>query len=181
MSRAAIRRAIREAQRILEDFQPLKSSVPLKQIAMKYARLEGELLPTDISGMLIPLDPAVNEKPWVIVYNIRHVPQRQRFTIAHELGHLLLHNYKTAHADSGFKLRYRDAASSTGEVIEEIEANAFAAELLMPAKLVLTEANKIGFDFAMQHDRDLSRLARKFQVSKLALGIRLAQLIGTSH
>ena len=107
---------------------------------------------------------------------------RQRFTVAHELGHLLLHGYTTPHADSNFRVRFRDAESSTGSVREEIEANQFAAELLMPRELVAAQATRIGLDYASPDDDDpkLSRLARAFQVSKLALSIRLAGLTGES-
>jgi hypothetical protein len=41
-----------------------------------------------IEGALIPA-PEANE--WWIIYNTRSTPERQRFTIAHELGHYILH------------------------------------------------------------------------------------------
>lgn len=59
----------------------------------------------------------------VIVINKAFPNDRKRFTIAHELGHILLHN------ESNFPISgYRD------EKCKEKEANEFASELLMPEK-----------------------------------------------
>ena len=37
---------------------------------------------------------------------------RQRFTIAHELGHLKLHEHKQVHVDREFRVRFRSGATS---------------------------------------------------------------------
>jgi Zn-dependent peptidase ImmA (M78 family) len=70
---------------------------------------------------------------------VRHVPAaaftafvRQRFTIGHELGHLTLHHGHDLILERLVRLNFRDATSSTANDEEEIEANHFAAELLMP-------------------------------------------------
>lgn len=106
---------------------------------------------------------------------------RQRFTIAHELGHLLLHRYTTPHAD-GRQIRFRDEDSSKGSVREEVEANQFAAEVLMPEDLIRAHL-KMSFDLADDTaDREaverLTRLAKRFEVSVQALSFRVANLIG---
>lgn len=89
-----------------------------------------------------------------------HVPWRQHFTIAHEIGHLL-----SGHADQA--TCYRGFAAGSPE---EAEANRFAADLLMPLwmlePLVLT------------HGADSSTLARIFKVSEEAMNIRLGVLTG---
>ncbi|MBZ7993719.1 ImmA/IrrE family metallo-endopeptidase [Campylobacter sp. RM9333] len=68
-------------------------------------------------------------------------PQRMFFSIAHEIGHWLLH--------SRDKIRYRKNTPEFGtqEAIEEQEANAFAAELLLPFDKV-AEHIRGGFDIA---------------------------------
>lgn len=58
-----------------------------------------------------------------IGYNKNHHPHRQRFTVAHEIGHLLLGH---THADS---VNDPDGPGET-------EANQFAAELLMPLAML---------------------------------------------
>jgi Zn-dependent peptidase ImmA (M78 family) len=90
-----------------------------------------------------------------------HVPWRQRFTIAHEIGHLLLHH---THA----KTCFRDVAFSGTS--EEVAANRFAADLLMP--LWMLEP------LALTHGADGAMLARIFEVSREAMDIRLSVLTG---
>lgn len=173
-----ISRASRQARRILSEENVRRPAVRVEQIARRYAHIVPQELPDDISGMLVPLSPPVRGKAWAIIYNKTHAPVRQRFTIAHELGHLRLHGFTSPHADRGFKLRFRNAESSSGSVFEEIEANQFAAELLMPRELLLAEAAKFGLDYADPDDEKLEYLADAFRVSKLALSIRVANLIG---
>src|SRR5262245_38098508 len=88
----------------------------------------------------------------VIVVNKTHHENRRRFTIAHELGHLLLHSgqdvFVEGCAESGLKVSLRDENSSAGTDVEENEANLFAAELLMPAKFLHEDLKTYGtFDF----------------------------------
>ena len=75
----------------------------------------------------------------IIGVNSLHHPNRQRYTIAHELGHLELHRQlitSEVHVDKGFPVLMRDPKSATGTELHEIEANQFAAELLMPRTLI---------------------------------------------
>lgn len=175
-----VARASREARKILIDEDVKRPAVPVEHIASRFAHVMRRDLPDDISGVLVPLSPPLRGKAWAIICNGAHVPVRQRFTIAHELGHLRLHGYTSPHADKGFRLRFRNAESSEGSVLEEIEANQFAAELLMPREIVLAEAAKMGLDYAGPDDVELERLAKIFKVSKLALSIRLANLAGAA-
>lgn len=59
---------------------------------------------------------------------------RQRFTIAHEIGHILLGHEGISHRDTSYTV-YKDLI----ERMNEVSANAFAAELLMP-EILLREA-----------------------------------------
>ena len=72
----------------------------------------------------------------LIAVNSAQPRTRQRFTIAHELGHYLLHASMLSHSDEAFVVKYRDDVSSSGRSIEEVEANYFAASLLMPKRLL---------------------------------------------
>lgn len=86
-------------------------------------------------------------------------PVRQRFTIAHELGHLLLHEFQRAHRDLTF-----------GGSPAEAEANRFAADLLMPLWM---------FDaYAPPARGDVKVVAAIFQVSEQAAQLRLAKWMG---
>src|SRR5689334_16894120 len=86
-----IPRAVRVAKALIASEGIRRPFVPVEQIAQKYAIVVREVMPEDISGMLVPL-PADSQRKWAIVVNSTHPAVRQRFTIAHELGHVLLHH-----------------------------------------------------------------------------------------
>lgn len=176
-------RAIRTARELLMVEGVTAPSVPVDRIARRHARVVLGELPTEISGMLVPLPPNPSQKSWAIVVNRSHAPVRRRFTIAHELGHLLLHRYSQLHADTDFRIRFRDGSSSLGSIREEIEANQFAAELLMPEPLLVTYLSDLGLDYAGTREesddrprKQLARLAAKFGVSVQSLSFRIANL-----
>ena len=114
----------------------------------------------------------------VIGANKSHHPHRQRFTIAHELGHFLLHAGQDVHLDESsgaFRVNLRSSESASGEDNDEKEANLFAAELLMPAAFLKEDLR--GVDFDLLGDSDfLEKLAKKYKVSIQALTFRLAYL-----
>lgn len=66
-----------------------------------------------------------------IYVNILDPEFRQRFTIAHEIGHILLGHEGISHRDTSYTI-YKDLI----ERMNEVSANAFAAELLMPELLL---------------------------------------------
>lgn len=123
----------------------------------------------DVSGFLYSKSGST-----VIGVNALHHPNRQRFTIAHELGHHLLHNFEDVHVDQ-FVMKLRSGASSTGEHVEEIEANRFAAELLIPERILLQEITRLGVQ-DLSDDNAMQQLAKQFQVSVQAMANRLTSL-----
>lgn len=90
------------------------------------------------------------------------VPFRRRFTIAHELGHLMMHDVDEAFRSTGSDWFSTDPL--------EVEANQYAADLLMPLWMLEPVAMSFG--------PDVPRLARMFQVSEQAMRIRLGKLAG---
>lgn len=115
----------------------------------------------------------------VIGANKAHHENRQRFTIAHELGHFLLHEGETIHLDSGprnsFTINLRNTESAKGEDDDEREANLFAAELLMPADFLAKDLEGQDLDI-FEENTFLPELASKYKVSVQALTFRLANL-----
>lgn len=101
-----------------------------------------------------------------IVVNTEHAPVRQRFTVAHELGHYFAIMADPARAEAPF-IHRRDQLAACGTSQEEIFANQFAAELLMPA----TEVRRL-----RQTGMDTTRLASHFRVSYDAMTNRLKNL-----
>jgi Zn-dependent peptidase ImmA (M78 family) len=122
----------------------------------------------DIFGAIVIRDGTVT-----IAVNPDQHPNRQRFTIAHELGHYFCHSSDSfEHVDGDFRVAWRNTASSAGVDWKEIEANRFAAALLMPEKLLKKDVNQIAV-----LDRDtVQNLAGKYQVSRMAMQFRLIHL-----
>ena len=167
-----VQQAWQAAQRILETEKVKRAPVDVDKIARRYAKIQRRPLGEEISGMLIPVDDS-----WVIVVNEDHPEVRQRFTVAHELAHIVLHGYKTPHADRGFIVRFRNQLSTTGKEIEEIQANEFAAALLMPRELLQQHLVDMRYEYDATSDTDdspqLREVAKAFNVSRQALSLRL--------
>lgn len=77
--------------------------------------------------------------------------------------------------DSGYRMNFRDLESGSGTKNQEIEANAFAAALLMPKALVRAAFEERRVDLADDGD-DLATLAKKFGFSTQAMAIRVSTL-----
>ena len=121
----------------------------------------------DVSGVLVRQGNSA-----VIGTNSTQSVQRQRFTIAHELGHFLLHEGITNHVDRSYRVNFRSAESSQATNVEEIEANYFAASILMPKHML----DELAAEEALDNDAMVADLAREFRVSRLAMSLRLANL-----
>lgn len=102
---------------------------------------------------------------------------RQRFTMAHELGHFLLHSDKIGEGvDDSVQYRsepYGNFYNQYISTIEETEANKFAAGVLMPEELLIPHLER--HDWRVS-DIDVKGLATRFQVSPKAMEIRLQGL-----
>lgn len=121
----------------------------------------------DVSGLLLRGDGVA-----IIGVNSTHSRVRQRFTVAHEFGHFLLHEGIREHVDRGYRVNFRDKQSELARDVEEIEANFFAASLLMPKRMLEARAAS----HAIDDDAAVRRLAAAFNVSGHAMSLRLANL-----
>ena len=161
--------ARKKAAELLQSASVIETPVPVEMLAelagavIRYEPFEGQL-----SGMLYR-----SEDGAVIGVNSLHAAVRQRFSIAHEIGHLLLHEPEL-HVDEHAFVAFRDLESSKASDPAEIEANQFAAALLMPSELLSRSIAELG------HNPDVSDairvLAQRFQVSQEAMTIRLSKL-----
>lgn len=160
-----------KAYNLLQKYNIKNVPVPVDELAkqegvlLSYEPFEGN---DNISGMLFRDNSRV-----IIGINNHHAETRQRFTIAHELGHLLLHQ-GDLYIDKGTRINFRNTKSSLAIDKQEIEANAFAAALLMPSKLIEDEFHKVlDRDEGITADELIITLAGKFQVSRQAMQFRL--------
>ncbi|MGJ4788204.1 ImmA/IrrE family metallo-endopeptidase [Leptospira koniambonensis] len=130
-------------------------------------------LPADVSGIL-----QVEGGKYTVFIQNSHNSHRQRFSIAHELGHFILHNPKSTHIDR--KSFFRGPKAAEGLHNEEIEANRFAAALLMPRNWVYKAIDEFVDEFGedlIDTDEDIiSLLADKFNVSPSAMSFRLQNI-----
>ena len=96
-----------------------------------------------------------NGEQGIVLVNTSMPITRARFSIAHELGHIILGHTPIPHITAPHSVR------------QEREADRFASELLMPSELILNAAQQLSF----------SDMKKRYRVSKQALEIRLKQLM----
>ena len=164
------RRPDEEARRILEKYQISQPPVPIEDIAMA----EGALIVRQHSNGPESGFALREGERWIIGVNTQTSRRRQRFSVAHELGHLLLHEGTLI--VSSVRIDLRDGISSLGTDKQEVEANRFAAELLMPRKIVQSAASTRIREGLPGRDELIAELAREFDVSNEAMGYRLINL-----
>ncbi|WP_415060881.1 ImmA/IrrE family metallo-endopeptidase [Flavobacterium sp.] len=158
-----------KAEALLVNNNLFTAGFDVKKLAkLLKINLKEENLSDDVSGFFVMTDTDSN-----ITYNKRNGKVRQRFTIAHEIGHYILHSKEQPiFIDKTPSVMFRNNSSSTGEDFKEREANAFAASLLMPKKLIEQEIQHSPNDV----DQAIEHLANKFKVSQQAMSFRLSNL-----
>lgn len=158
-----------KAEALLVNNNLFTAGFDVKKLAkLLKINLKEENLSDDVSGFFVMTDTDSN-----ITYNKRNGKVRQRFTIAHEIGHYILHSKEQPiFIDKTPSVMFRNNSSSTGEDFKEREANAFAASLLMPKKLIEQEILHSPNDV----DQAIEHLANKFKVSQQAMSFRLSNL-----
>lgn len=127
-----------------------------------------------IDVAIVNLDPGFDGLAWcdpgarVILVSTHPVPTRQRYTLAHELGHVLSGDDQQLHVDTSISRPARRNES-------EMRANAFAANFLMSG-IALRQAFAELDQTSPISDQDFSKLVMKFSVSASALAFRALNL-----
>lgn len=119
-------------------------------------------MPLNISGLIKPND---DKTGFVIKVNKFESKRRQRFTIAHEIAHFLLHRDRIQGGVVDSTL-YRSKLSSRLEA----EANRLAADILMPRELIKRHAHEWS---GYSESARIEKMSEIFDVSKQAMDIRL--------
>lgn len=184
--------AVREARQTLSDWEQrsgkVQPPVPVEDIADLLYLLAIDVtdhLPPNTAGRLYAEDRIIEVKK-------SDADVRKRFTIAHEVGHYQLHVMAEALLHNGHAcsddLVSNTSATETPPLIDleatvsiasrpivvdtrrlEIEANRFAAEILMPVPLLEAAVAQFG--------SDVTYLAKLFDVSSQAMQFRLEKLL----
>ena len=145
----------------------------LSEIPVKLGALANELgiavfktpMNPDISGLIQPSEHPSATSGYEIKLNKFEPSERQRFTLAHEIGHFLLHKNDIAHGIKDNVL-YRSVLSD----IKEREANKVASALIMPIHFVRMKYSEIS---QLTNDEKVEYLSKEFMVSKAAMQIKL--------
>lgn len=166
----------KRACELLDKYRVLNPPVPVEKIAVgEGAEIARNRFEGWESGFLLRDGSRV-----IIGVNTRTSRRRQRFSVAHEIGHLLFHEGNLI-VDHAVRVNWRDEVSGMATDRQEIQANAFAAELLMPRGFVIDALEKYldgvtRTGRVMSHEDLISQLAREFDVSAEAMGYRLINL-----
>jgi len=132
-------------------------------IARKGLKLVVCDVPGSLSGKLYP------DQREVLVNSRGRSQGRQRFTMAHELGHWELRHHledELPEDSQGFDGAYGSGEGAEGRSNVEIEANTYAAELLMPGAWIRRERKPLS-------PGKPDQLAELYQVSREAMFYQL--------
>ena len=143
-----------------------KGNIDVKKVAeSKNIRLEYIPMESSISGYL-----RQENGEWIIGVNSIHNPKRQRFTIAHELGHFYMHKDKNVDFECFLARNFEDTTffRNTDNSSIEYSANEFAANLLMPEDSI-RKAIQTG-------TKNIEDLSSQFNVSIAAIKYRVLSL-----
>lgn len=98
--------------------------------------------------------------------------EKKRFTLAHEIGHFLLHDSLDLHDDNSKSMNwFQHLENQAKRGKQEYEANDFAAELLMPEKIFRKEFQGNYFSPEL-----LKKLSQRFQTSITSVIFRVFKL-----
>ena len=148
----------------LARFAPQMQSAPIDVAACAASvglPIYAMTLAPGVSGMLMRHDPRAGDSGFVCYVDNTEPSVRQRFTAAHELGHFALHRHLIGESHSDNYLLRADGFTGS----QETQANAFAADLLMPRNLIER--------YMQSGVTEVKALAKAFGVSQVAMSIRL--------
>lgn len=166
----SFKRIDEKAMKLLQQSDALALPVNLNRVVERLGlSLNEKPLESEYSGFL-----AVKEK--TIVVNSNHPSVRRRFTIAHEIGHYQLHRRSEDIPVFIDRTVYHRKESVAGvDHLMEMQANAYAAGLLMPEAL-LDEYLEDHPSLDLEKPADIKTLAEEFEVSRPAMEFRLINL-----
>ncbi len=141
------------------DLGVLLENIGISNDTMDFTELE-KITGKTVLGLVVS-----DSKNAIIYYREDDTPNRQRFTIAHELAHCCLYNNSTPYRHIEFRMDDEEYKAN----LKEIKANIFAGELLIPF-------NKLK-EVYLSLDKPYSTiLAKKFGVSTSVMEARLNYL-----
>jgi len=163
----------KKAFQLLKEHDHLNAPINIKSIIKKLGiKLSPYDLGEDVSGVLV-----IDKGNYKIGYNSTESLVRQRFTLAHEVGHFILHceDKEEGLFVDNTKYMFRKGSPNSKEYKREMQANQFAAALLMPEQLIQKYIGDWKNRSSTDHEL-IKELAKKFKVSEIAMTFRLNNL-----
>lgn len=146
--------------------EPFLAEIPVRVASMARElgiEVKAATLKPRISGQIGKSDTSLSG--YRIRVNRHEAKSRQRFTIAHEIAHFLLHR---DYIGDGIEdtILYRSTLSDR----REAEANRLGAELIMPERSIIQQLRELG---GRATPEIASIMANRYDVSEAAMKIRL--------
>lgn len=148
----------------------LAPAIDIESLLKEYADVEFVEFPIKIDGLCLGLK-APGRRP-VVLISSQLIRSRRRFTMAHELGHVLIPWHM------GNIIDLVDIERNAGDEFSnmESEANRFASELLMPSDLVVQKLTSYA-DIALL----IRTVQSEFEVSFTASCLKILSLLGHGY
>ena len=167
----SLQRPERVANEALEQYIG-KFPIDVRVVAKTFGcRVVTSKLDNEVSGLLIRDGTSI-----LIAVNESESETRRRFTIAHEIGHLLLHRGRPLLVDADVRINKRTPTNGFATANEETEANRFAAALLMPSAEIERVVRTMKLTNHHVGAEALKKLRLHFGVSESAMQFRLMNL-----
>ncbi len=157
------------ARKVLKQYKIVEVPTDLRKICegegLEYMELDD---PEAVDGMLMELEDGTR----VAMVNKAKAYVRGRFTLAHELGHIFLRHDKRDFYDAEVAREYGEDMPESAKPPWEQEADAFAAELLIPMEQLKKYQAEL---------KNPEKVAGIFQVSRPAIAIAIANFFGSAR
>ncbi|QDW99048.1 ImmA/IrrE family metallo-endopeptidase [Staphylococcus agnetis] len=166
---------------IYDIIHDLEGFIESFKIKVFYSNMDGFYVPSSISGYSIVNK---NGSPEIVI-NANESLVRQRFTMAHEFGHIIMHWDWLDNQDKGldkdkYEILFRKSLNKNiNSSLKEIQANEFASELLLPHKLlkgIIGDVEELKKD-PIAFEEIKQRISVAFNVSLSFANVQLLKII----
>lgn len=161
----------------LADRLGLTPPVDIRALLERYAEIEEMSVPAACDAVVIGLNQPSVARPRVII-NRAKPPRRRRFSMGHELGHILIPGHV------GIEVCFMQEAFYDTSSDDEREAHAFAAEVLMPTRWlarIVSDSRDPGAVFAAAEVADVSAAAAMLAITRVLPPGHVVALMGSGQ
>jgi Zn-dependent peptidase ImmA (M78 family) len=164
-------------EELLENGQIIEPPVDVEKIAKLLNIIVVKRAYKDkgsLSAMLVR-----NKNKVIIGINEEHNIQKQRFSIAHEIGHFFLHKGEELIIDKNYSINFRHYKTNHKAYLQEKDANNFASRLLIPEEFLIRDLKAFEIDelTPKMFEEIAKNLQKKYNVSLISMRLRLLSLL----